>query len=78
MRIPASVVLAVAALALVGCGHVRAAGSQPSPVVFTAPPPIRSVAVTSTSDTVLGSAPGSPEADGRFSLVVFDRTTGQA
>ncbi|MEV6608810.1 serine hydrolase [Kutzneria sp. NPDC051319] len=84
MRIPATVVLTVASLTLVGCGHVRATGSQPSPVAVTAPPPLSSVAVTSTSDaaagtsdTVAAAAPGSPEADGRFSLVVFDRTTGQ-
>ncbi|WP_345033224.1 hypothetical protein [Kutzneria kofuensis] len=36
MRIPASLVLAVVSLELVGCGHVRATSSQPSPVVVTA------------------------------------------
>jgi hypothetical protein len=78
MRIPASLVLAAASLALVGCGHVRATGSQPSPVVVTAPTSASSTTVTSTSDVVSGSIAAQAEADGQFSLVVFDRLTGQA
>jgi hypothetical protein len=65
MRIPASLVLAVVSLALVGCGHVRATGGQPSPV-----------AVSSTSASP-GDAAAQAESDGEFSLVVFDRQNGQ-
>jgi hypothetical protein len=80
MRIPASLVLVVASLALVGCGHVRATtAASPSPV-----PSITSVASTSssvapTSDSVTdpGEEAAQAESDGQFSVVVFDRETGQ-
>jgi len=71
MRIPASLVLAVVSLALVGCGHVRATAGQPSPVVL---PSITSVAATSSDPA---EAAAKAESDGQFSLVVFDRATGQ-
>ncbi|WP_273941650.1 hypothetical protein [Kutzneria chonburiensis] len=78
MRIPAGLVLAVAALALVGCGHVRAGTdtgvSHPSPAAHTA----TSIAVTSSSAADPGAAAVEAESDGRFSLVVFDRNTGKA
>ncbi|MBB5897566.1 hypothetical protein ACFFS4_11235 [Kutzneria kofuensis] len=68
-------------LELVGCGHVRATSSQPSPVVVTASSSTTSAGVTTTSSTgdpgAAGWAAAEAEADGRFSLVVFDRTTGQ-
>ena len=80
MRIPASLVLAVASLALVGCGHVRATtAAQPSPA-----PSITSVASTSSSVAPTGDSVADPgeeaaraEPDGQFSLVVFDRETSQ-
>jgi hypothetical protein len=78
MRIPASLVLAVAALALVGCGHVRAGtdtgASQPSPAAHTG----TSTAITSSSAADPGAAAVEAESDGRFSLVLFDRKTGKA
>jgi hypothetical protein len=92
MRIPVSLVLAVVALALAGCGHVRAdaGASRPSPAAHTATPftsmsatstSATSTSATSTSATSTSAAePGAAatEADSRFSLVVFDRTTGKA
>ncbi|WP_211769209.1 hypothetical protein [Kutzneria sp. CA-103260] len=68
MRIPASLVLAVVSLALVGCGHVRATGGQPSPVVLS------STAATSGPPA---DAAARAEPDGEFSLLVFDRVNGQ-
>ncbi|MFI9379894.1 hypothetical protein [Kutzneria sp. NPDC052558] len=71
MRIPASLVVAAVSLALVGCGHVRATAGQPSPVAL---PTVSSTTPTSASP---GDAAAQAEADGQFSLLVFDRVTGQ-
>lgn len=73
MRIPAVLVLVVASLALVSCAHVSVTGaSQPSPI-----PLITSVAATSSSPPEPGELAAQAEPDGQFSLVVFDRDTGQ-
>jgi hypothetical protein len=78
MRIPASLVLTVAALALVGCGHVRAdtdaGASQPSPAAHTA----TSTPTSSSSAAKTDATTAGVETDGQFSLVVFDRRTGKA
>ena len=78
MRIPASLALAVVALALVGCGHVRTTtgttAALPSPAAHTA---TSTATVTSSSTADPGSTGTEVEADGRFSLVVFDRTSGK-
>ncbi|MFC0430450.1 serine hydrolase [Kutzneria buriramensis] len=69
--------MGVASLALVGCGHVRATGGTPTAVSPVAAATSSADATTSSNPPDPGVAAAAAEADGQFSLLVFDRVAGQ-